>query len=98
MLRRALLAATRAEGVSAEQGCNTVVMVSLGSGRLVKSALSRSELEPLGEFSAETWAQALLKFVLSDGRVSCAILPPVTLIGCTRTHVRASCLGLVTKS
>jgi len=48
-------------------------MVPLGSGRLVRSAPPRSELEPLEEFGVETWAQALLKFVLSDRRVSCAI-------------------------
>ena len=33
----------------------------------------QSELEPLREFAVETCAQALLKFVLSDCRVSCAI-------------------------
>jgi aryl-alcohol dehydrogenase-like predicted oxidoreductase len=48
-------------------------MVPLGSGRLVRNAPPRSELEPLKEFGVETWAQALLKFVLSDPRVSCAI-------------------------
>jgi diketogulonate reductase-like aldo/keto reductase len=48
-------------------------MVSLGSGRLVRNAPSEEELEPLREFGVETWAQALLKFVLSDERVSCAI-------------------------
>jgi diketogulonate reductase-like aldo/keto reductase len=48
-------------------------MVPLGSGRLVRSAPSPEELEPLHEFGVETWAQALLKFVLSDRRVSCAI-------------------------
>jgi aryl-alcohol dehydrogenase-like predicted oxidoreductase len=50
-----------------------VVMVSMGSGRLVKHAPSRSELERFREFGTETWAQALLEFVLSNGRVSCAI-------------------------
>jgi aryl-alcohol dehydrogenase-like predicted oxidoreductase len=49
------------------------VMVPLGSGRLVRNAPPRSELEPLREFGVETWAQALLKFVLSDRRVSGAI-------------------------
>jgi aryl-alcohol dehydrogenase-like predicted oxidoreductase len=48
-------------------------MVPLGSGRLVRNAPSEEELEPLREFGVETWAQALLKFVLSDERVSCAI-------------------------
>jgi aryl-alcohol dehydrogenase-like predicted oxidoreductase len=50
-----------------------IVMVPLGSGRLVRNAPPRSELEPLREFGVETWAQALLKFVLSDRRVSSAI-------------------------
>jgi aryl-alcohol dehydrogenase-like predicted oxidoreductase len=49
------------------------VMVPLGSGRLVRWAPPEGKLEPLREFGVESWAQALLKFVLSDPRVSCAI-------------------------
>jgi aryl-alcohol dehydrogenase-like predicted oxidoreductase len=56
-----------------ELGLGVIVMVPLGSGRLVHNAPPAEELEPLGEFGVETWAQALLKFVLSDRRVSCAI-------------------------
>ena len=56
-----------------EIGLGVLVMVPLGSGRLVRDAPSERELEPLREFGVETWAQALLKFVLSDERVSCAI-------------------------
>ena len=48
-------------------------MVPLGSGRFVRNAPSEEDLEPLREFGVETWAQALLKFVLSDERASCAI-------------------------
>ncbi len=48
-------------------------MVPLGSGRLVRNAPSERDLEPLREFGVETWGQALLKFVLSDERVSCDI-------------------------
>ena len=50
-----------------------IAMVPLGSGRLVRNAPSEKDLELLEEFGIETWAQALLKFVLSDKRVSCAI-------------------------
>jgi aryl-alcohol dehydrogenase-like predicted oxidoreductase len=50
-----------------------IVMVPLGSGRLVRNAPSEKDLEPLREFGVETWGQALLKFVLSDERVSCVI-------------------------
>lgn len=56
-----------------ELDLGVIVMVPLGSGRLVRNAPSEEELEPLREFGVETWAQALLKFVLSDYRVSCAI-------------------------
>ncbi len=48
-------------------------MVPLGSGRLVRDAPSPATLEPLLDFGVETWAQALLKFVLSDERVTCVI-------------------------
>lgn len=56
-----------------ELGLGVILMVPLGSGRLVRNAPLQSDLEPLREFGVETWAQALLKYVLSDRRVSCAI-------------------------
>ncbi|MDQ3637622.1 MAG: aldo/keto reductase [Actinomycetota bacterium] len=56
-----------------ELDLGVIVMAPLGSGRLVRNAPSEEELKPLREFGVETWAQALLKFVLSDERVSCAI-------------------------
>ncbi len=59
--------------LAAEIDLGVIVMVPLGSGRLVRNAPSEEELEPLREFGVETWAQALLEFVLSDERVSCAI-------------------------
>jgi aryl-alcohol dehydrogenase-like predicted oxidoreductase len=56
-----------------EMGLGVIVMVPLGSGRLLRDAPSPAELEPLRDSGIQTWAQALLKFVLSDERVSCAI-------------------------
>jgi len=56
-----------------QMGLGVIAMVPLGSGRLVRNAPSQTELEPLRDFGIQTWAQALLKFVLSDERVSCAI-------------------------
>ena len=56
-----------------ELSLGVIVMVPLGSGRLVRNAPPEEDLRPLREFGAETWAQALLKFVLSDARVTCAI-------------------------
>jgi aryl-alcohol dehydrogenase-like predicted oxidoreductase len=56
-----------------ELGLGVIAMVPLGSGRLVRNAPSSKDLKPLREFGIETWGQALLKFVLSDERVSCAI-------------------------
>jgi aryl-alcohol dehydrogenase-like predicted oxidoreductase len=50
-----------------------IVMVPLGSGRLVTHAPAKRELEPLREFGVETWAQALLKWALSDARVDVVI-------------------------
>ena len=63
-------------------------MVPLGSESLVRNAPPASELEPLKEFGVESWAQALLKFVLSDRRVSCAI-PATSSPGRMRENARA---------
>lgn len=56
-----------------ELGLGVIVMVPLGSGRLLRNSPPDKDLEPLHGFGVETWAQALLKFVLFDERVSCAI-------------------------
>ena len=48
-------------------------MRPLGEGALVRRAPSDEELAPLREFGIRTWAQALLKWVLSDERVDVAI-------------------------
>jgi diketogulonate reductase-like aldo/keto reductase len=59
--------------LAAELGVAVIAMRPLGGGDLVRRAPSDSELAPLREFGVETWAQALLKWVLSDERVDVAI-------------------------
>jgi aryl-alcohol dehydrogenase-like predicted oxidoreductase len=60
--------------LAAELGIPVLVMVPLGSGRLVTRPPDSEALEPLRPFGVETWAQALLKWVLSDERVD-AVIP-----------------------
>jgi diketogulonate reductase-like aldo/keto reductase len=56
-----------------ELGLGVVVMRPLGAGHLVAHAPDPQDLEPLRAFGVETWAQALLKWVLSDSRCHVAI-------------------------
>jgi aryl-alcohol dehydrogenase-like predicted oxidoreductase len=56
-----------------ELGLGVLVMEPLGSGALVRRAPSAREMAPLAEFGVTTWAQALLKWILSDPRVHCVI-------------------------
>jgi aryl-alcohol dehydrogenase-like predicted oxidoreductase len=50
-----------------------LVMRPLGEGVLARRAISAEQLAPLREHGVTTWAQALLKWILSDPRVSCVI-------------------------
>jgi aryl-alcohol dehydrogenase-like predicted oxidoreductase len=56
-----------------DHGVGVIVMQPLGTGALVRHAPRPEALAPLAPFGVQTWAQALLKFILSDARVSCVI-------------------------
>lgn len=55
------------------QGIGVIIMTPLGAGRLLRSEPPREALEPLDEYGVYTWPQVLLKWILSDDRVHCAI-------------------------
>ena len=54
-------------------GLGVLIMRPLGAGALVRRPPPPRDLAPLEKFGVRTWAQALLKWVLSDARVHCAI-------------------------
>jgi diketogulonate reductase-like aldo/keto reductase len=59
--------------LAAELDVAVIVMRPLGEGALVRQPPGEHDLAPLRAFGVETWAQALLKWVLSDKRVDVAI-------------------------
>lgn len=62
--------------LAAERGIGVVVMRPLAEGGLVRRRPSAREMEPLRAFGVTTWAQALVKWVLSDPR--CHVTIPAT--------------------
>ncbi len=60
--------------LAADLGIGVLVMRPLGQGALAAKSPPPEALQPLAEFGIRTWAQALLKWVLSDTRVT-AVLP-----------------------
>lgn len=54
-------------------GIAVLVMEPLQKGRYVTGLRREPDMGPLAEFGVETWAQALLAWVISDGRVTSAI-------------------------
>ena len=59
--------------LAAELGVAVIVMRPFDEGALVRRPPSAEELAPLRASGIETWAQALLKWVLSDTRVDVVI-------------------------
>jgi diketogulonate reductase-like aldo/keto reductase len=65
--------------LAAEMDLGVVVMRPFGEGALMRSAPNPQRLSPLAEYGVTTWAQALLKWVLSDPR--CHVAIPATSSG-----------------
>ena len=57
-------------------GIGVIVMEPLGVGRLVKGLKREPDLSPLADFGIQTWAQALLAWILADQRA--AVVIPAT--------------------
>ena len=69
-------------------GIGVIVMRPLGAGGLMRRAPNEKELAPLREFGVKTWAQALIKWVLSDPRCHVAI-PATSRAGRITENARA---------
>lgn len=62
--------------LATDLGLGVVVMRPFAEGALMRRPPSRSDLAPLEPFGVTTWAQALLKWILSDSR--CHVTIPAT--------------------
>jgi diketogulonate reductase-like aldo/keto reductase len=71
-----------------ELNLGVVVMRPFGEGALMRRPPSAQELSPLADFGVQTWAQALLKWILSDRRCHITI-PATSKPGRTRENARA---------
>ena len=59
--------------LAADLGIGVLAMRPFGEGSLVRRPPATACLEPLHAYGIRSWAQALLKWTLSDPRVHCAI-------------------------
>jgi aryl-alcohol dehydrogenase-like predicted oxidoreductase len=74
--------------LAADLGVGVVVMRPFGEGALFRRPPDERELAPLAPFEVRTWAQALLKWVLSDPRCHVTI-PATSRLGRTTENAAA---------
>jgi aryl-alcohol dehydrogenase-like predicted oxidoreductase len=74
--------------LAAELGIGVVVMRPLGEGSLMRSPPPSGGLDPLRPFGVTTWAQALIKWILSDPRCHITI-PATSKVGRTKENAIA---------
>ena len=70
---------------AADRGLGVIVMRPFGQGALLRCRVAAGALAPLRPFGVTSWAQALLKWILSDPR--CHVAIPATT---SPAHVRAN--------
>jgi aryl-alcohol dehydrogenase-like predicted oxidoreductase len=56
-----------------QHNVGVIIMRPLGVGALARKSPSAEQLEPFAEFGVRTWAQVLLKWLVSDPRVTTVI-------------------------
>jgi aryl-alcohol dehydrogenase-like predicted oxidoreductase len=69
-------------------GIGVLVMQPLGTGTLVRNPPDEHAMRPLRAFGVRTWAQALLKWIVSDPRVH-AVLPATSRVERARENAGA---------
>jgi aryl-alcohol dehydrogenase-like predicted oxidoreductase len=74
--------------LAAELGIGVLVMRPLGTGPLARQTVPADSLRALAAFGVHTWSQALLKWLLSDPRVT-SVLPATS----NPEHARSNALA-----
>jgi aryl-alcohol dehydrogenase-like predicted oxidoreductase len=74
--------------LAADLGIGVIVMRPFGEGQLMRRPPPAEALQPLQSFGVTTWAQALIKWILSDPRCHMAI-PATSRLGRTAENAAA---------